>query len=526
MADDEIRGKILAILDKSTEPISTLDLAKQLSVDRQTIDGAISSIISKTSPTFLKREPREYKKFDLTQEGQVILENGSHEARIYKIVKSSQDGIDQPTLMKSLNEGSGTPMAKAGCNKAMSNGWITMDKETKKFKPVRETIDDSVHDLIKSINSLSLSDGAPTGPAIDTKVIADLKKRKLITESPIKFYIITKGPDFATTIEEPEVELTTDLLKSGDWRSKKFKELNFDALGRTAERGHLHSLMKIKESVQQTFQDMGFAEMPTNKFVESSFWCFDTLVVPQAHPARDSQDTFFVSNPETCHPISDEELVRRVREAHHGTEDGSWPKGYQYVWSDKESYRNVLRTHTTAITARMLYKIAQDHKNSGGPFKPAKLFSIDRVFRNETLDQTHLAEFHQVEGVIVAEGLSLSNLKGVLAAFFERLGVTQDKELRFKSAYNPYTEPSMEIFGYHSGLGKYIELGNSGMFRPEMLTALGLPESVSAIAWGLSLERPAMIKYKIDNIRDLVGHKVDLKMVHSSPLCILGAGGQ
>lgn len=186
---------------------------------------------------------------------------------------------------------------------------------------------------------------------------------------------------------------------------------------------------------------------------------------------------------------------------------------YRYDWKIEEAQKNLLRTHTTANSARMLYKVAQQKE-----FKPVKLFSIDRVFRNETLDATHLAEFHQVEGVIADRNLKLGDLIGVLSEFFKKLGIT---ELEFKPAYNPYTEPSMEIFCFHNGLGKWIEIGNSGMFRPEMLLPMGLPEDVNVIAWGLSLERPTMIKYGYNNIRDLVGPKVDLKMVHNSPICRL-----
>lgn len=115
-----------------------------------------------------------------------------------------------------------------------------------------------------------------------------------------------------------------------------------------------------------------------------------------------------------------------------------------------------------------------------------KYFSIDKVYRNETLDATHLAEFHQIEGVIADRGLTLGNLIGTLYEFFKKLGITQ---LRFKPAYNPYTEPSMEIFCYHNGLKKWIEIGNSGMFRPELLLPMNIPHDVNVIAWGLSLER-------------------------------------
>ncbi|RVW16889.1 Phenylalanine--tRNA ligase alpha subunit, cytoplasmic [Vitis vinifera] len=141
------------------------------------------------------------------------------------------------------------------------------------------------------------------------------------------------------------------------------------------------------------------------------------------------------------------------------------------------------------------------------PFAPKKYYSIDRVFRNEAVDRTHLAEFHQIEGLVCDRGLTLGDLIGVLQDFFSRLGMSQ---LRFKPAYNPYTEPSMEIFSYHEGLKKWVEIGNSGMFRPEMLLPMGLPEDVRVIAWGLSLERPTMILYGVDNIRDLFGHKVIL----------------
>lgn len=144
-----------------------------------------------------------------------------------------------------------------------------------------------------------------------------------------------------------------------------------------------------------------------------------------------------------------------------------------------------------------------------------KYFSIDRVFRNETLDHTHLAEFHQVEGVVADRNLGLTHLLGMLDEFLSKIGITN---LRYKPTYNPYTEPSLEVYGYHEQLGKLIEIGNSGIFRPEMLRPMGLPEDVTVIAWGLSLERPTMIYYGIDNIRDLFGHKVELKSTKNNQI--------
>ena len=150
----------------------------------------------------------------------------------------------------------------------------------------------------------------------------------------------------------------------------------------------------------------------------------------------------------------------------------------------------------------MLYALAQQRE-----FKPVKYFSIDRVFRNETLDATHLAEFHQCEGMVADRGIGLSHLMGLIKEFFNKIGIPK---VRFKPAYNPYTEPSLEIFGYHSGLKTWVEIGNSGIFRPEMLRPMGLPADVNVIAWGLSLERPTMINTGCNNIRELFGHKVSL----------------
>lgn len=147
-----------------------------------------------------------------------------------------------------------------------------------------------------------------------------------------------------------------------------------------------------------------------------------------------------------------------------------------------------------------------------------KYFSIDRVFRNETLDATHLAEFHQIEGVIADRNIGLSHLISILQEFYEKIGI---KQIKFKPAFNPYTEPSMEVFGYHPQLKRWVEIGNSGVFRPEMLRPMGLPEDVSVIAWGLSLERPTMIYYGINNIRDLFGHKVGLNSIKNNKICYI-----
>jgi phenylalanyl-tRNA synthetase alpha chain len=316
------------------------------------------------------------------------------------------------------------------------------------------------------------------------------------------------------------------MLTSGSWKTSNFKKYNFEAEGTPTSGGALHPLLKVREEIRNIFLEMGFAEMPTSSFVESGFWCFDALFVPQQHPARELQDTFYLSDPKYSLP-PDPDYYERVSRVHeHG---GYGSIGYRAPWSDEESRKLLLRTHTTASSAQMLYKLAArcrkdpeekptssslatDQKDDG--FRPAKLFSIDRVFRNETMDATHLAEFHQVEGVVADRNLTLADLIGFMRVFFEKMGI---KQVRFKPAYNPYTEPSLEIFAFHPLLNKWVEVGNSGMFRPEMLEPMGFPKDVRVHGWGLSLERPTMIRYGINNIRTLVGHKVTIDQVENSP---------
>ncbi|BFY99225.1 hypothetical protein BsWGS_02265 [Bradybaena similaris] len=476
--------------------VDSLDLSRRRGVNHQVIVGAIKSLQSLGN--IIKVEDKQNKRWQLTEEGVLVLQKGSHEAVLFEAIP--KEGIDQTKLMNSV------PNAKVGFSKAMSAGWIKVDKTAKDGPKVFRQVDsiaDTVKLCLEKISKLNLND-------VTEEQKKDFKKRKLIAEVKEVTYMVTKGENFTTVISKPVVDLTPEMISSGSWKTTQFKPYNFNALGVPAVRGHLHPLLKVREQYRQIFLEMGFSEMPTNNYIESSFWNFDALFQPQQHPARDAHDTFFLSDPANASAFP-MDYLDKVKEVHSNGGYGS--QGYKYDWKLEEAEKNILRTHTTAVSARMLYKLSLEKE-----FRPVKYFSIDRVFRNENLDATHLAEFQQIEGVVADRGLTLGDLMGVINQFFSKLGITK---LRFKPAYNPYTEPSMEIFSYHEGLKKWVEVGNSGMFRPEMLLPMGLPSDVSVIAWGLSLERPTMIKYGINNIRDLVGPKVDLKMVYENPICRL-----
>lgn len=486
--------------------INSKDIAKQLHVPHPEVIGLLKSIHCHEGVIDTKDEVEEG--FGVTEEGASIAQHGSYEVRVASLVPAA--GIAQKQLealpeYKALGES-----AAIGFRQAVKNKWIQPGRDAAGVvvvKRLAEKVEDKTQHDLANFSSLS------------PQAVAEYVKRKLAAKQVLKTVVVSKGPNFSTSLVKADADLTPEMIADGSWRTRAFKKVNLESLGAPVEGGSLHPLLKVRAEYREIFLQMGFEEMPTNQFVESSFWNFDALFQPQQHPARDMHDTFFLTEPESCRlevfdgkPL-DAAYVGRVRGVH--SEGGFGSQGYGYKWSDVEARKNILRTHTTAISAQMLYRLAQECK--GKEFRPVKLFSIDRVFRNETLDATHLAEFHQIEGVIADYNLTLGDLMGTLSNFFERLGMGSN--LRFKPAYNPYTEPSMEVFSFHPGLGRLVEVGNSGMFRPEMLLPMGIPPGVVVIAWGLSLERPTMIKYGYDNIRDLVGPKVDLHMVRTNPIC-------
>ncbi|KAI4040761.1 phenylalanyl-tRNA synthetase subunit alpha [Homo sapiens] len=466
MADGQVAELLLRRLEASDGGLDSAELAAELGMEHQAVVGAVKSL--QALGEVIEAELRSTKHWELTAEGEEIAREGSHEARVFRSIPP--EGLAQSELMR-------LPSGKVGFSKAMSNKWIRVDKSAADGPRVFRVVD-SMEDEVQ--RRLQLVRGGQA-EKLGEKERSELRKRKLLAEV-------------------------------GSWRDRPFKPYNFLAHGVLPDSGHLHPLLKVRSQFRQIFLEMGFTEMPTDNFIESSFWNFDALFQPQQHPARDQHDTFFLRDPAEALQLP-MDYVQRVKRTH--SQGGYGSQGYKYNWKLDEARKNLLRTHTTSASARALYRLAQKK-----PFTPVKYFSIDRVFRNETLDATHLAEFHQIEGVVADHGLTLGHLMGVLREFFTKLGITQ---LRFKPAYNPYTEPSMEVFSYHQGLKKWVEVGNSGVFRPEMLLPMGLPENVSVIAWGLSLERPTMIKYGINNIRELVGHKVNLQMVYDSPLCRLDA---
>ncbi|HEX2021186.1 MAG TPA: phenylalanine--tRNA ligase subunit alpha, partial [Candidatus Thermoplasmatota archaeon] len=193
---------------------------------------------------------------------------------------------------------------------------------------------------------------------------------------------------------------------------------------------------------------------------------------------------------------SEVEKVKAVHE--HGGGTGS--RGWRSAWSREVAEQMLLRTHTTVDTIQYLAR---------HPRPPVKVFSVDRVFRNEAIDATHLPEFHQVEGIVMEEGANLRQLIGLLREFYRRMGF---ERVTVRPSYYPYTEPSLDIAVWYNN--KWLELGGAGIFRQEVTKPWGIETPV--LAWGLGLERLAMLKFGLKDLREL--YVSDVEWLRNAPI--------
>jgi phenylalanyl-tRNA synthetase alpha chain len=233
--------------------------------------------------------------------------------------------------------------------------------------------------------------------------------------------------------------------------------------------GHQHPLTAMIAEINSIFAEIGFvfAEGPE---VEAEVYNFDRLNVPKNHPSRDMQDTFWLPTKDTTEPM-------------------------------------VLRTHTSPVQARFM----ESHK------PPIRIIAPGKVFRNEATDATHEAQFYQLEGMYIDKDVSLGHLKGVLEYFFSKF-FKGEIEIRFRPSFFPFVEPGFEVdmrllSGDSKLKGRWIEIMGAGMIHPNVLSGSGInPEEYTGYAFGMGIDRLAVMKYEIDDIRTL--YTGDLRVVN------------
>ncbi|MCK4589261.1 MAG: phenylalanine--tRNA ligase subunit alpha [Nanoarchaeota archaeon] len=434
----------------------------------------------------------------LDQNGQKYLQEGLPEKLILNLVKEQPLTIKQLQEKSKLNPGEFNSILGILRQKVaieIKDGKINITEQGKKFIE-KESLEEK---FLKKQFPLDLERLQEE----EKFAFEQLKKRKnilKIEDSTERTIELTKLGQQLTQqkISDEEVlnRLTSSMLKTQSWKNKKFRHYDLQADVPQTSFGRKHFVTEAVDYIKKIWLEMGFQEM-TGSLVQTAFWDLDSLFVPQDHPAREMQDTFYLQDP--AQGSLPKELYPKIKAVHeNGGKTGS--KGWQYQFSEQESKQLLLRTHTTVLSAQTLSQLKKEDL-------PAKFFSVAKVFRNETLDWKHLFEFYQVEGIVVDPNANLKHLKGYLKEFYKKMGYT---DVRMRPAHFPYTEPSIEVDVFHPVKKEWIELGGAGIFRPEVTQPL-LGFECPVLAWGQGMGRIISEYWKIKDIRDL--YKNNLKQL-------------
>jgi phenylalanyl-tRNA synthetase alpha chain len=443
------------------------------------------------------------KVIQLNEEGKQHAQKGLPERRLIKaLIELGGEVPVEKVVERAQVDKKFVPIALGWLHR---KGWATLEKKRllkteKKMLP--QDWDERLLSLLREKGSLTVEELSREMQ----NAVSVLKGRKLleIAEKSVReleltdagWQLVKKGLEMVAETSQ----LTPELIVSGKWRETKLRKFDVTIAGPEYYPAKIHPLQQVIQRAREIFLEMGFTEI-RGPLVETAFWNFDALFQPQDHPAREMMDTFYLANPKAGE-LPKKSVVETVAKTHeNGWTTGS--KGWGYKWSPEEAKRLVMRTHTTAETIKYLSR----HKKP-----PIKVFSVDRVYRNERVDYQHTAEFHQIEGIVVDKGITLRDLMGTLKAFYAKSGL---KKVKFWPSYFPYTEPSAEATVYHPKMKRWIELCGMGMFRPEVLAPMGIKYPV--LAWGGGLERLAMLELDVDDIRLPYGNH--LSWIRRTPLC-------
>lgn len=393
--------------------------------------------------------------YRLGKNGLESLENGLPEKRLLQLL------FDGPRNITDLQKELG-PVFGPSIGLARKNNWIETNN-----------------------NEISLKNKPDKIPGEKTIEIIQKEKTSIDLLDKTEIEYLQKRPDFL----EEEIEKIKEISLSESSKNIQVSELpvGIDVEAKVPQTfmGRTHPLKDTIDEIREIFVTLGFSEIIGN-MTQSSFWNFDALFTPQDHPAREMQDTFYLDGI-LSKKIATPEQIKKVSASH--------KNNWKYSWDIRESQKMVLRTHTTCVTIKHLAETKPDE---------ARFFSLGRVFRNEKVSYKHLVEFNQIEGVVIGKDATLRNLMGIQREFYKRIGITK---IKFWPTFFPYTEPSLQTMVYNGRLGKWVELFGMGIFRPEVTKPLGITKPV--LAWGGGIERIAMLKYGLDDVREFYNNNLD-----------------
>lgn len=499
--------KVIRYLYEKNIPLNMQDISENLNISVSKISAAGMFL---QEHGLIDIEEQKIKEVLLTQSGEEAINKGLIERKIVEELIKHGGKLHLKDLSRNLN----IEQSDVGkCLKVLKmNNWAEVKDGELSLISDQDFLnqlspEEKILNILKDKKSILLNELIKKG--IDEKIIENMSKLRkfiLIKERTIRIFKITqKGKEKIDTIS-PLVEvtqLTSEMLIKKTWKDVSFKKYDVSLDVSPIYPGKVHPFRRIINQTRRVFVEMGFKEVKS-PFVESAFWGFDALFQPQDHPAREMQDTFYVKKTDLVKDIlpEDTEIIERVKQTHeNGWETGSL--GWQYKWDLEKSKELVLRTHTTAASIRSI---------AINPSSPQKIFCIGPVFRREAIDFKHLPVFHQIDGIIIDNKAAFVNLLGTLEIFYKKMGF---EKIEFRPSYFPYTEPSLEIFVYMEEKKDWIEMGGAGIFREEVVKPFGC--EVPVLAWGLGLERLAMFRYGLTDIREL--YFSDIAWLREVPLC-------
>ena len=381
----------------------------------------------------------------------------------------------------------------------VKNGKVSLTENGKKMLQ-KESVEEQ---LIKTLSKGPVEVGKLENE--ERLIFESLLKRKQIVQKRIEKIKLIQLTDVGKELSKIKIErsdllesLTPELLKSGKWKDKKFRPYDVKVSVPSINSGKRHFMNQAIEYIKKIWLEMGFEEM-TGNHCDTSYWDLDALFVPQDHPARAMQDTFYISDEKRKCVLQGKlpKDFKKIKDVHeNGGNTGS--KGWQSSWKENTAKEVLLRTHCTVLSAKQISKLTIKDL-------PKKYFAVGRVFRNETMDWKHLFEFEQVEGIVVDENVNFRHLLGYLKQFFKKMGFT---DVRLRPSHFPYTEPSVEIEAYNPVRKEWVELGGAGIFRPEVTKTL-IGVEVPVLAWGLGLARIAKEYWEIQDIRETYKNDLD-----------------
>ncbi len=463
---------ILKLLSEENKYLSIKEISTKTNIDEYKILRALGFLKEKK---LIELKEERIKRYILTNLGEEYIKKGLPEKRLLEYIKERKEvGLEElKKIFKSdeLNFALGYLRKNGGVK--IENGKVIYIKDVEIKQEVLNKIKDGKYneDEIKEF--------------INRKNIVDIKEEVMyyakISEDGLKFLSSYNPEDYIK-------EYNREVIEKRLYKNKKFKPYDIHIKVPPEEIGKKNKYLLFLDNIREELISMGFEEMEDYNMIISHFWDLDSLFVPQDHPAGDISlmDAYYIKGIEVL-PDFPEDLLERVKNTH---------IKYFRIFDDKAAYKPMLISHITAISARTLLKAK----------KPGKYFLIEKVFRYDTIDAKHFIEFNQLEGIILDEDITFVDLLGILKDLI--VNVVKAKNVKFYPAFFPFTEPSVEIYAEHKELG-WIEVGGAGVFREELLKPFNINYPV--LAWGIGIDRLAMISLNIKDIRELHTRDLNLK---------------